>query len=244
MYTAKHRPAAKQSPLRGRIAGVAVVASATLVTGVSLSAPAEAAGSVWDAVAACESGGNWAIQTGNGYYGGLQFSTSTWNAYGGARYAPTANLAGKSAQIATAQRVLAAQGPGAWPVCSQRAGLTRANGGAAAGVPALAVTVSRSTIRTALPASSMQATGKLTVDGVVGPLTTVAIQRWVGTTQDGAFGPQSKKALQRKVGVTPDGAIGRITMSALQTVVGALHDGSDYLNPLTVMKVQAYLNSH
>ena len=243
-YKAKHHRAEERSPLRGRIAGVAVAASATLVTGVSLSAPAEAAGSVWDAVAACESGGNWAIQTGNGYYGGLQFSQSTWNAYGGNQYAPTANRASKAAQIATAQRVLASQGPGAWPVCSQRAGLTRANGGAAAGVPARTVTVSRSTTRTAVAVSGSQATGKLAVDGVMGPMTARAIQRWVGATPDGAFGPISKKALQRKVGVTPDGAIGRITMSALQTKVGARHDGADYLNPLTVMKVQAYLNSH
>jgi hypothetical protein len=80
-------------------------------------------GSVWDAIAACESGGNWSIDTGNGYYGGLQFSASTWLAYGGGAYAPTANLATRDEQIAVAERVQAAQGWGAWPVCSVQAGV-------------------------------------------------------------------------------------------------------------------------
>lgn len=80
--------------------------------------------STWDKVAACESSGNWHISTGNGYYGGLQFSASTWAAYGGTAYAPTAAQATKAQQITIAERVLAAQGPGAWPVCSVRAGLS------------------------------------------------------------------------------------------------------------------------
>jgi resuscitation-promoting factor RpfA len=117
LYTPKHRPAQKRSPLRNRIAGVAIAASATLVTGVSLSAPAEAARSVWDSVASCESGGNWSINTGNGFYGGLQFSASTWAAYGGTAYASTASQASKSQQIAVAEKVLAGQGKGAWPNC-------------------------------------------------------------------------------------------------------------------------------
>lgn len=80
-------------------------------------------GSIWDRIAACESGGNWSINTGNGYYGGLQFSSSTWLGYGGGAYAPTANLASREAQIAIAERVQAAQGWGAWPVCSVQAGV-------------------------------------------------------------------------------------------------------------------------
>jgi len=91
---------------------------------------AQADTGVWDAVARCESGGNWSINTGNGYYGGLQFSNSTWRAFGGSMYASSANWATKSEQIAIARRTLAVQGPGAWPVCGPRAGLTRANGGA------------------------------------------------------------------------------------------------------------------
>ncbi|MGW1805303.1 transglycosylase family protein [Streptomyces sp. NPDC002078] len=99
--------------------------------GAGLAIPLVAAGtadaadaSTWNKVAACESSGNWSINTGNGYYGGLQFTQSTWEAYGGARYAPRADLATRDQQIAVAERVLDGQGPGAWPVCSVRAGLT------------------------------------------------------------------------------------------------------------------------
>jgi hypothetical protein len=79
----------------------------------------QSSGHDWDAVAMCESGGNWSINTGNGYYGGLQFSSSTWLAFGGGVYAPRADLAAKAQQIAIAEKVLAAQGPGAWPVCGR-----------------------------------------------------------------------------------------------------------------------------
>ncbi|MHA0289037.1 transglycosylase family protein [Mycobacterium sp. C3-094] len=71
----------------------------------------------WDRVASCESGGNWAINTGNGYQGGLQFSPSTWSGHGGGEFAPAAHLATKDEQIAVAERVLATQGKGAWPTC-------------------------------------------------------------------------------------------------------------------------------
>lgn len=80
---------------------------------------------VWEKVAACESTSNWKINTGNGYYGGLQFTQSTWEAYGGRQFAPRADLASRDQQIAIAEKVLKGQGPGAWPVCSDRAGLTR-----------------------------------------------------------------------------------------------------------------------
>ncbi|MEU9154007.1 transglycosylase family protein [Streptomyces sp. NPDC048417] len=100
------------------------VAALAGVTGVAIAAPLMASGSAsaataseWDTVAQCESGGNWAINTGNGYYGGLQFSASTWAAYGGTQYAAQANQAGKAQQIEIAEKVLAAQGKGAWPVC-------------------------------------------------------------------------------------------------------------------------------
>ncbi|MFF5704460.1 transglycosylase family protein [Streptomyces sp. NPDC012794] len=94
------------------------------VAGVAVAAPLMAAGtasaataSEWDKVAACESGGNWSINTGNGYYGGLQFSASTWAAYGGKAYASQANQASKAQQIAIAEKVLKGQGKGAWPHC-------------------------------------------------------------------------------------------------------------------------------
>jgi murein DD-endopeptidase MepM/ murein hydrolase activator NlpD len=80
---------------------------------------------VWEKVASCESSGNWKINTGNGFYGGLQFTQSTWEAYGGARFAPRADLATQDQQIAVAEKVLKGQGPGAWPACSVKAGLTR-----------------------------------------------------------------------------------------------------------------------
>jgi LysM repeat protein len=86
------------------------------------SAPSYSGGSYsggvnWNAIAACESGGNWSTNTGNGFSGGLQFSQGTWDAYGGGQYSSTAAGASRSQQIAVAQRVLAGQGIGAWPVC-------------------------------------------------------------------------------------------------------------------------------
>jgi resuscitation-promoting factor RpfA len=82
-----------------------------------------AGGSVWDALAQCESGGNWAINTGNGYYGGLQFSFETWHAYGGGQFSDWPNLASREQQIIIAERVLASQGWGAWPYCASQLGL-------------------------------------------------------------------------------------------------------------------------
>jgi hypothetical protein len=76
----------------------------------------------WDQVARCESGGNWAINTGNGYQGGLQFNQGTWSGHGGGEFAPAAHLATKDQQIAVAERVLATQGRGAWPVCGRGLG--------------------------------------------------------------------------------------------------------------------------
>lgn len=89
----------------------------------SASAPAVAGGSVWDSLAQCESGGDWSINTGNGFYGGLQFTASTWAAYGGTEYAPTANLATREQQIAVASKVQQGQGWGAWPACTASLGI-------------------------------------------------------------------------------------------------------------------------
>ncbi|MEU1913950.1 transglycosylase family protein [Streptomyces massasporeus] len=96
------------------------------VAGAAVAAPLMAAGnasaataSEWDAVAQCEAGGNWSINTGNGYYGGLQFSASTWSGYGGTKYAATADQATKEQQIEIGEKVLAGQGKGAWPVCGK-----------------------------------------------------------------------------------------------------------------------------
>jgi LysM repeat protein len=105
---------------------VAGVAGAGLALPLLAATGAHAASvSTWDQVADCESGGNWAVNTGNGFYGGLQFTSSTWKAYGGGQYAGRADQASKGQQIAVAERVLASQGPDAWPVCSVKAGLSK-----------------------------------------------------------------------------------------------------------------------
>ncbi|HET9874731.1 MAG TPA: transglycosylase family protein [Mycobacterium sp.] len=82
--------------------------------------PQSTYGSAWDQIAGCEAGGNWAINTGNGYYGGVQFDQGTWERNGGLRYAPRADLATREEQIAIAETTQARQGWGAWPVCSGR----------------------------------------------------------------------------------------------------------------------------
>jgi len=138
------------------------------VTGVAVAAPLMAAAgnasaataSEWDAVAQCESGGNWSINTGNGYYGGLQFSASTWAAYGGTAYAATANQASKSQQIQIAEKVLASQGKGAWPSCgvglsgaSYSGGSSASSGGSSSGRTETPAS-SRSTQRQAAPKPS------------------------------------------------------------------------------------------
>jgi LysM repeat protein len=86
---------------------------------------AQASSVNWDAIAQCESGGNWSINTGNGFYGGLQFTKGTWKGYGGTKYASTANKASRSEQIAIAEKVLRGQGIGAWPVCGKKGGSTK-----------------------------------------------------------------------------------------------------------------------
>jgi nucleoid-associated protein YgaU len=120
--TGRHRAPTTTSKLRRRAATVAATAGVAAVAPLLVTAPAHADSVNWDAIAACESGGNWSINTGNGYSGGLQFSEGTWRAYGGGAYAPTAGQASRSAQIAVAEKVRAGQGIGAWPVCGKRAG--------------------------------------------------------------------------------------------------------------------------
>jgi resuscitation-promoting factor RpfB len=89
-------------------------------SGSSSSTSSTPSGSVWDKLAECESGGNWSINTGNGYYGGLQFSLSTWRAYGGSGMPHEAS---REEQIAIAKKLQADAGWGAWPACSSKLGL-------------------------------------------------------------------------------------------------------------------------
>lgn len=114
-------PATPTTIARGTKSRAVATRSAGGNTGAA--APAVAQGGVWDELARCEAGGNWATDTGNGYSGGLQFSDSTWSAYGGQEYAPRASQATREQQIAVAERVQAAQGWGAWPACTAQMGI-------------------------------------------------------------------------------------------------------------------------
>ncbi|QIZ35704.1 transglycosylase family protein [Saccharopolyspora sp. ASAGF58] len=116
-YQGKHRRPSNTSRTIARVA----VAGAVVATPIAIAAPANAAYAPnWDKLAQCESSGNWSINTGNGYYGGLQFSSSTWVAFGGTQYAGSAHQATREQQIAVAEKVLAAQGPNAWPGCTAK----------------------------------------------------------------------------------------------------------------------------
>ncbi|HEU0127016.1 MAG TPA: transglycosylase family protein [Pseudonocardiaceae bacterium] len=110
----------RTSRLFARTGIAAVVVTVPLV----FAAPAQAAAQdQWDRLAQCESSGNWRANTGNGYYGGLQFSRQTWHGFGGGAYAATPNHASRSQQIAIAEKVVRVQGWKAWPACSSKAGL-------------------------------------------------------------------------------------------------------------------------
>ena len=125
-YTGRHRaattPSAPKSLVKVVLAGTAFSAAGLAMAPAANAAP----DSDWDRLAQCEAGGNWGINTGNGYHGGLQFSPSTWAAYGGTQFAPTANQATREQQIAIAEKTLAGQGWGAWPACSAKLGLNSA----------------------------------------------------------------------------------------------------------------------
>lgn len=107
-----------------KLASGAMLAGAVATGGTLLAAPAAQAATPdqWDQVAQCESGGDWSINTGNGYYGGLQFASQTWTGHGGGEFAPTADQATREQQIQVAERVLETQGPGAWPTCGTALG--------------------------------------------------------------------------------------------------------------------------
>jgi LysM repeat protein len=138
------------------LAGAALLAPLGLLAATGNAAAADSG--VWDRIAKCESGGNWHINTGNGYYGGLQFSAGTWRAYGGAAYASTADKASKAAQIAVASKVQRAQGWGAWPTCSARAGAygnaPASSGAASAGGSAVTKSAPKSAPSTSKPSKA------------------------------------------------------------------------------------------
>jgi len=131
----KHRRSGRARSTARRAAIVGTATAIPLVGGMPTATEA-ASLQTWDRLAQCESSGNWRINTGNGYYGGLQFASSTWRGFGGSTYASRADLATKSEQIAVAERVLKVQGWGAWPACSRKLGLTSSDKNGSPGVSA------------------------------------------------------------------------------------------------------------
>ncbi|GAA4856302.1 transglycosylase family protein [Saccharopolyspora cebuensis] len=112
--------------VRRSAAAAALLVCAGTATATTAQAQAPAPDRVWDRLAECESGGRWALDSGNGYYGGLQFSRGTWSAYGGAEHAHYPHRATRQQQIAIAERLLGAEGGyGAWPACARELGLPR-----------------------------------------------------------------------------------------------------------------------
>jgi len=146
-YRGIHRKpstAVRRTVARVVIAGVAVGAPVAMATSTASADPTN-----WDAVAACESGGNWSIDTGNGYGGGLQFKQSTWEANGGSGNPASAS---KEEQIRVAENVKQSQGMGAWPVCGKRAGASGGGGGGQSAPAARAPKSSNKAPKSATPA--------------------------------------------------------------------------------------------
>lgn len=112
------RPSRRRVTPKFVIGATAVAVTAVVAEPWTLAHADSTPGTNWDAIAQCESGGNWATNTGNGFYGGLQFTQSTWHAYGGQG---TPQNASREQQIAVAEKVKQGQGLGAWPVCGRHA---------------------------------------------------------------------------------------------------------------------------
>ncbi len=123
-YRGRHRAPSRFDGAGGVIARTALAGAVAGVPLVVAPSALAASDSTWDRLAQCESGGRWDIDTGNGYSGGLQFSPSTWRAFGGGEFADRAHQASRAEQIVVAERTLAEQGWGAWPACSRKLGLT------------------------------------------------------------------------------------------------------------------------
>ncbi len=255
----------RTSLLRGVGAATATVVAAAVGIGLSASS-AQADDSVWDRVAQCEAGGNWATTTGNGFSGGLQFTQSSWAAAGGTAYASAPHLASREGQIAAGKRLLSMQGPGAWPACSIKAGLTHANGmgggsapapaaarSAAAPKPAAATRASAKATPKAAPATKPLARKPLAPKPVApkpatpkpagGELTgqsTRIVQSWLGGDLSGRWDPQALSALQRKVGAAVTGKTDVQSVARVEKLVGAPASGLAYYTQPALNKLHAY----
>ncbi|MER6106202.1 transglycosylase family protein [Streptomyces sp. NPDC001832] len=178
------------------LAGVAGTAVAVPLMGATSASAASVA--TWDAVAQCESGGNWSINTGNGYYGGLQFSQSSWAAAGGTQYAPRADLATKAQQIATAEKLLDMQGPGAWG-CASAGGLT--NDGVDPGVDTGSSSNSTSTSSSSSNATEQEST-PAAPEQQAQPEQTEPTEPPAASPSDGSAAPQAES---KETVTTPTG---------------------------------------
>ena len=145
--TSRIRTSKGRSLLRLAVVGAVAAGTPLVLAGTASAAPESA----WDRLAQCESGGNWNTNTGNGYYGGIQFNPTTWRSFGGSGMP---HQASKAEQIAVAERTLAAQGWNAWPSCSRKMGL---RGHAAA--PGKAAAPATRKAAAAKPTSSAKASG-------------------------------------------------------------------------------------
>lgn len=191
----RHRKPGLPTVLRRRTVTTAAVTAGGAVLALTQTSTAHAASvSTWDRVADCESSGDWSINTGNGYYGGLQFTASTWDAYGGTAYAVRADLATKGQQITVAERVLNSQGPGAWPVCGPEAGLTR---GSSAPVIPVSRTPQQHGTTTATVSATRAAVAVSFVRAAVGDA-----YLWGGTGDGGYDCSGLTQAAWRRAGVT------------------------------------------
>jgi len=171
-YHGRHRTPTTTGRTAAKLAVTGIVVGAPLT---ALAAPASAAtASQWDAVAQCESGGNYSINTGNGFYGGLQFTLSTWAAYGGTGAPQNAS---KSEQIAVAERVLAGQGKGAWPVCGTGLGAANPTPVQAQTRPAPAAPSTRTvpTAPAATPSRTVPSAPRVVAPSVVGQSTRATV---------------------------------------------------------------------
>jgi resuscitation-promoting factor RpfA len=160
-YAPRHRASKPTRRSTRRIAATSVTVAAAAAAPMITAGTAEAATDrTWNRLAQCESGGDWHINTGNGYYGGVQFSDSTWDSFGGERFASRADLATRAQQIQIAEKVLDGQGWGAWPACSAELGL---DSGDAAGTPDSPDRPSRNGDREQRPAPAPSGGGDYTV---------------------------------------------------------------------------------
>ncbi len=251
-YSPKHAQILKGSPARRRIAGVAV-AGATAAVGSVAAAQSASASSVWDAVAQCESGGNWSTSTGNGFYGGLQFTHQTWQAFGGGAYGYNADDATREQQITIAQKVLQAQGPGAWPVCSQEAGLTSSNGGGSYDTSSSDSSdsyesddSSESTDSTESSDStesyeSDDSTESTESESTESTESTDSNPTERSTDESSSRSTERTAPAPSSSDIAVDGIVGPNTAAAIEQWVGGSVDGDDWLSNSDIQKLQAKL---